>query len=60
MRILMIDYIRLGDDTDHGGKIVSVSPTMRFNGRAIARKGDLVSCQNAKSILMQLSKQMKI
>ena len=40
----MIDLIRLGDSTDHGGKVISASSAMRFGGRFVARKGDRVSC----------------
>lgn len=40
----MIDLIRLDDDTDHGGKVITASTTMRFDGRFVARKGDEVSC----------------
>ena len=40
----MIDLIRLGDATDHGGEVVSASATMMFDGRAVARKGDEVTC----------------
>lgn len=40
----MIDLIRLGDPTDHGGAVISASTTMRFDGRPVARKGDEVSC----------------
>lgn len=40
----MIDIIRLGDPTDHGGKVITASKTMRFDGRFVARKGDEVSC----------------
>ncbi|WP_174363057.1 PAAR domain-containing protein [uncultured Caballeronia sp.] len=40
----MIDLICLGDDTDHGGKVISASKTMNFEGRPVARKGDEVSC----------------
>jgi uncharacterized Zn-binding protein involved in type VI secretion len=40
----MIDLIRLGDSTDHGGKVISASSTMRFGGRYVARRGDRVSC----------------
>lgn len=40
----MINLIRLGDSTDHGGKVISASKTMRFDGRFVARKGDEVSC----------------
>jgi uncharacterized Zn-binding protein involved in type VI secretion len=40
----MMNLIRLGDDTDHGGKVISASGTMHFRGRPVARKGDEVSC----------------
>ncbi|MBN3821377.1 PAAR domain-containing protein [Paraburkholderia sp. Se-20369] len=40
----MINLIRVNDDTDHGGKVLTGSPTMCFDGRAVARKGDEVSC----------------
>ena len=40
----MSKHIRLGDDTDHGGKVISASSSMRINGRFVARKGDEVSC----------------
>ncbi|MEX3958338.1 PAAR domain-containing protein [Trinickia sp. EG282A] len=40
----MINLIRVGDDTDHGGKVITGSPTMSFDGRFVARKGDEVSC----------------
>ncbi|CAB3751487.1 PAAR domain-containing protein [Paraburkholderia solisilvae] len=40
----MTDLIRLGDDTDHGGKVISASSTMRYDDRFVARKGDEVSC----------------
>ncbi|KVU06633.1 hypothetical protein WK60_23805 [Burkholderia ubonensis] len=40
----MIDLILLGDSTDHGGKVIAASKTMKFGGRFVARKGDEVSC----------------
>ncbi|WP_429337904.1 PAAR domain-containing protein [Paraburkholderia atlantica] len=40
----MIDLIRLGDATDHGGTVISASDTMCFDGRYVARKGDEVTC----------------
>jgi uncharacterized Zn-binding protein involved in type VI secretion len=40
----MSKFIRLGDDTDHGGKVISASNKMRIRGRFVARKGDEVSC----------------
>jgi uncharacterized Zn-binding protein involved in type VI secretion len=36
--------IRLGDDTDHGGKVITASTTMTVLGKPVARIGDLVSC----------------
>jgi uncharacterized Zn-binding protein involved in type VI secretion len=39
-----IDLIRLGDTTDHGGEVITASETMRYSGRRVARKGDLVMC----------------
>ncbi|CAG2159144.1 PAAR domain-containing protein [Cupriavidus numazuensis] len=40
----MPDLVRLGDATNHGGKVITASPTMKYDGRAVARKGDQVSC----------------
>ncbi|MBN3845411.1 PAAR domain-containing protein [Paraburkholderia sp. Ac-20342] len=40
----MIDLIRVGDDADHGGKVITGSSTLCFDGRYVARKGDEVSC----------------
>ncbi len=40
----MINLIRLGDTTDHGGEVITASETMRYGGRRVARKGDEVSC----------------
>ncbi|TCW78649.1 hypothetical protein C5O80_30505 [Burkholderia sp. SRS-46] len=40
----MIDLVRIGDNTDHGGKVETGSTNMRFDGRYVARKGDHVSC----------------
>jgi len=36
--------ITVGDKTDHGGTVISGSPTHDINGRAIARLGDSVRC----------------
>jgi uncharacterized Zn-binding protein involved in type VI secretion len=46
----MINFIRLDDDTDHGGKVITASSTMRFDGRLVARKGDEVSCPKHPSV----------
>lgn len=40
----MINLIRFDDDTDHGGKVINASSTMRFDSRFVARKGDEISC----------------
>ena len=40
----MIDAIRLGDTTDHGGAVVTGSMTMKLRGRPVARKGDELIC----------------
>ncbi|GFZ98768.1 PAAR domain-containing protein [Dyella caseinilytica] len=40
----MSKFIRHGDDTDHGGKVISASAKMRIRGRFVARKGDAVIC----------------
>ena len=40
----MMDLIRVGDDTDHGGNVETGSLAMKFDGRYVARKGDRVSC----------------
>lgn len=39
-----MDFIRLGDATDHGGKVISASTTMDYDGVPLARKGDEVTC----------------
>jgi uncharacterized Zn-binding protein involved in type VI secretion len=36
--------IVVGDPTDHGGRVISGSPTQKINGKAIARLGDQVDC----------------
>ncbi|WGS54618.1 PAAR domain-containing protein [Paraburkholderia sp. D15] len=40
----MMNLIRVGDDTDHDGKVETGSTMMRFDGRFVARKGDRISC----------------
>ncbi len=50
----MIDLIRIGDDTDHGGKVETGSATMRFDGRYVARKGDRVSCPQHPDVSLNL------
>jgi uncharacterized Zn-binding protein involved in type VI secretion len=40
----VIDVIRLGGTTDHGGKVITASDTMRCRDVRVARKGDVVTC----------------
>ncbi|WP_186078809.1 PAAR domain-containing protein [Burkholderia gladioli] len=40
----MMNLIRIGDSTDHGGGVETGSSTMKFDGRYVARKGGRVSC----------------
>jgi uncharacterized Zn-binding protein involved in type VI secretion len=37
-------FIVLGDQTSHGGKVLSASTTTDIKGKGIARVGDKVSC----------------
>ncbi|MFL9895684.1 PAAR domain-containing protein [Paraburkholderia sp. RL17-381-BIF-C] len=46
----MMNLIRLDDDTDHGGKVITASQTMSFDGRFVARKGDEVSCPKHEDV----------
>jgi uncharacterized Zn-binding protein involved in type VI secretion len=39
-----MNLVRLGDTTDHGGRVISASSSMSYDGRSVARKGDRVSC----------------
>ncbi|MFM9436761.1 putative Zn-binding protein involved in type VI secretion [Janthinobacterium sp. CG_23.3] len=41
---MSLHIITVGDDTDHGGKVIGGSPNHSIAGRAIARVGDLVDC----------------
>ncbi|MFC7420232.1 PAAR domain-containing protein [Iodobacter arcticus] len=36
--------IRLGEQTSHGGVVVSGAARSNFFGKAVARVGDMVSC----------------
>ncbi|ABF07517.1 putative Zn-binding protein involved in type VI secretion [Cupriavidus metallidurans] len=50
----MPDFVRLGDSTDHGGKVITASSTMNYDGRPLARKGDRVSCPKHPNVLPNL------
>jgi uncharacterized Zn-binding protein involved in type VI secretion len=39
-----LKIITVGDKTDHGGTVITGSPTHDVRGRAIARLGDRVDC----------------
>lgn len=41
---MSLKIITVGDATDHGGKVISGSPTHDIGGKAIARLGDEVMC----------------
>lgn len=41
---MSLKIITVGDKTDHGGQVISGSPTHTLRGKAIARLGDEVSC----------------
>jgi uncharacterized Zn-binding protein involved in type VI secretion len=41
-------FIVLGDRTDHGGTVVSASPTSTTHGKQIARLGDQVTCPRCR------------
>ena len=41
---MSLKIITVGDKTDHGGTVISGSPTHEARGRAIARLGDQVDC----------------
>lgn len=41
---MALKIITVGDKTDHGGKVISGSPTHKISGKAVARLGDQVSC----------------
>ncbi|AOY90872.1 hypothetical protein BKK79_02870 [Cupriavidus sp. USMAA2-4] len=41
---MSLGIITVGDRTDHGGKVISGSPTHTIGGKPIARLHDLVDC----------------
>ncbi|MFK3817133.1 PAAR domain-containing protein [Pseudomonas sp. NPDC089407] len=40
--------VRLGDNTDHGGKVLNAIPHTNLNGKPIAGKGNTVFCPLCK------------
>ncbi|WP_234450177.1 PAAR domain-containing protein, partial [Enterobacter hormaechei] len=51
----MLQIIRKGDKTTHGGSILTASDTMKFGGIGVARKGDKV-LMNPLMILVKIIK----
>lgn len=52
----MLQIIRKGDKTTHGGSVMTCSETMIFGGIGVARKGDRVSCPIPDMVRQRLSK----
>jgi uncharacterized Zn-binding protein involved in type VI secretion len=46
----MHDFIRFGDSTTGGGKVISASSTLRIGGRFVVRAGDQVTCPTHPSV----------
>lgn len=44
----MRPIIRLGDTTDHGGKVIDAIPHTNLNGKSMAGKGNMVFCPLCK------------
>ncbi|QBH97048.1 PAAR domain-containing protein [Limnobaculum zhutongyuii] len=40
----MRGIVCLGDATDHGGRVITASSSLYFEGKVVALVGDLVSC----------------
>lgn len=40
----MKDIVRIGDTTNHGGRVIDSIPHTNLNGRAMAGKGNMVLC----------------
>ncbi|MCD8731326.1 PAAR domain-containing protein [Klebsiella pneumoniae] len=58
----MLQIIRKGDKTTHGGSVLTASETMKFGGIGVARKGDKVSCPVSPwlmSHILSLAKMVK-
>jgi len=43
-------FIREGDSTSHGGKVLACSPLNKSDGKSIALQGDMVSCPKCGGI----------
>lgn len=43
-------FIREGDSTSHGGRVLTCTPDNKSDGKAIALLGDMVSCPRCKGV----------
>ncbi len=46
--------IRLGDQTSHGGKVISASNDFKALGKPIAAEGDKATCPRCKGVYLLL------
>jgi len=44
----IMNIVRLGDMTDHGGRVIDSIPHTDLNGKAMAGKGNMVLCPKCK------------
>ncbi len=49
-------FVLIGDNTTHGGQVISASSTMVVNGKKVALVGDKVSCPKMGMALIPLLK----
>lgn len=49
-------FVLIGDNTTHGGQVISASSSMVVNGKKVALVGDKVSCPKRVMALMPLLK----
>lgn len=45
-----MDIIRLGDATDHGGKVIQAFDQINLNGKPMAGVGHAVACPQCKGV----------
>ena len=43
-----LGVIRLGDQTSHGGKVISANPSLKVLGKPVALEGDMTACPQCK------------
>lgn len=43
-----LGVVRLGDQTSHGGKVISANPTFKVLGKPVALEGDMTACPQCK------------